>query len=381
MATPLVQQPADGASASMAVKVLRLYHSGVVSAWRQRDRELRRLGADVTLVTAQQWDEGGAIVRFGADGDQFVVPVRTFGSRPNLFLFDPRPLWRLLARHRFDLIDIHEEPCSLATAEILILRALRARRVPFVLYSAQNIEKRYPPPFRWTEKFALRHCAGAYVCNSAAGENLRRKGLRAESRVLPLGVDVTRFTPVQREAPHERLCIGYVGRLADYKGVDVLLHAVSGDPAMSVEIVGTGPEEAALRDLATRLGLSDRARFRGFADHADLPQLYRTFDIVAVPTIPTPNLLEQFCRVAVEAMAAGVPVVASAIGALPEVVGAGGLLVAPSRPDELHAALRRFLDDPQLWRECRQAALDGTPQFAWGTVAGGQFDLYREAIQ
>ena len=182
------------------MKVLRVSHSGVISAWRERERSLRSLGTDITLATARRWNEGGKDLSYVSDGDEFVVPVRSLGRHPNLFLFDPRPLWRLLGK-RWDILDLHEEPCSIATAELLLLRALRARHVPYLLYSAQNLQKRYPLPFRWIERWALSHAAGAYVCNVEAGDILRDKGLKGELRDIPLGVDTSRFAPSEHSPP------------------------------------------------------------------------------------------------------------------------------------------------------------------------------------
>ena len=71
------------------MRVLRIYHSGVVSTWRQRERELIRHDVDVELVTAKIWNEGGHAVRHESDGDPFVVGVRTFGHHPNLFVYEP----------------------------------------------------------------------------------------------------------------------------------------------------------------------------------------------------------------------------------------------------------------------------------------------------
>ncbi len=173
-----------------ALRVLRISKSGVVTAWRERERRLRARGADLTLVTAVRWEEGGSSVPFTADGDDFVVPVRTVGHHPNLFVYDPLGLWRVLGSARWDLIDMHEEPFGLAVAEVLLLCRLRSLRIPFVVSSAQNIEKRYPPPFRWLERWSLRRAAGAYTCNVEAGGILRRKGLAEEPVLLPLGVDV-----------------------------------------------------------------------------------------------------------------------------------------------------------------------------------------------
>jgi glycosyltransferase involved in cell wall biosynthesis len=334
---------------------------------------------DVTLATARCWNEGGKDVRYTPEADDFAVPVRTLGRHPNAFVFDPRPIWRLLGEH-WDILDIHEEPCSLATAELLALRALRARRTPFLLYSAQNLLKRYPPPFRWIERWALARAAGAYVCNVEAGSILRAKGLRGELREIPLGVDTSRFAPSEHAPPSGRLRIGYVGRLESHKGVDVLLEAVSGIPEATLEIIGAGPEADALASLSSRLGLTGRVSFRGFVDQRLLPDVYRTFDVVVVPSRPSPGWREQFCRVAVEAMASGVPLVVSDTGALPEVVGEGGLLVKPDDPDALRAVLRGILADPDLWRRTRQAALDRAPGFAWSAVVESHKGLYDDVL-
>ena len=197
---PRVATPATGPG----LRVLRISHSAVVTAWRQRERLLRRAGVDLTLVTAVRWEEGGALVPFTPAGDDFAVAAPTLGRHPNLFVFDPRPLWRLLGDGRWDVIDLHEEPFGLAVAEVLVLRSLRARGTPYLVSSAQNIDKRYPLPFRWLERWSLRSAAGAYTCNTEAGEILRRKGLTGALELLPLGVDVGRFHPADRPPPTAR---------------------------------------------------------------------------------------------------------------------------------------------------------------------------------
>jgi glycosyltransferase involved in cell wall biosynthesis len=357
--------------------VLRISKSGVVTAWRERERQLRSLGVDLTLVSAARWEEGGSMVEFTPADDDFAVPVRTIGRHPNLFLYDPRPLWKLLGGEQWDLIDLHEEPFGLAVAEVLFLRWLLAPRVPFVFSSAQNIEKRYPPPFRWFERVALRHAAGAYTCNTEAGDILRRKGLRGRWTLLPLGVDVGRFKPVDREPPEGSLSVGFVGRLIRHKGVDVLLEAVADDRRLSVEVFGAGPELERLTALVETLGMGERVRFHGYVDEAKLPDLYPTVDVLAVPSIPLPGWIEQFGRVVVEAQASGVPVVASASGALPDVVGEAGLLVAPGDPVALHAALSRFLEEPGLWDRLREAGLAAANRYSWESVSASQLALYR----
>ena len=367
--------------AGRPLRVLRLSHSAVVTGWRRRERLLRRDGVDLTLVTARRWEEGGATVPFEPVGDDFAVPVATLGRHPNLFLFDPRPLWRLLGSGRFDLVDLHEEPFGLAVAEVLLLLALRARRTPFLVCSAQNIEKRYPPPFRWFERWALRRAAGAYTCNVEAGEILRRKGLTGELALLPLGVDVDRFHPVDRPPPTGTLRVGFVGRLIPHKGADVLLRAAAGDERLEVDLWGDGPERAALERLAAGLGLDGRVRFHGFADDVAVADAYTAADVLAVPSVPVPGWLEQFGRVVVEAQASGVPVVASASGALPDVVGTAGVLVPPGDADRLRSALVGLLEDPTRWAALRAAGVAAAARCSWEAVATAQRDLYGRAVR
>ncbi len=317
------------------------------------------------------------MVEFTGDGDLFVEPVRTVGRHPNLFLYDPRPLWRLLGSGHWDLVDLHEEPFGLAVAEFMVLRWLRAPGVPFIFSSAQNIEKRYPIPFRWLEHAALRRAAGAYSCNSEAGEILRRKGLTGEWELLPLGVDVDRFRAPDREPPTGSLRVGFVGRLIRHKGVDVLLDAVALDERFSADIFGAGPELDGLTARADALGIGDRVTFHGHVDEEQIPDVYPQVDVVAVPSVPLASWIEQFGRVVVEAQASGVPVVASASGALPDVVGRSGLLVPPNDPVALRDALSRFLDEPGLWARLRQSGMAEVARYSWKSIAAAQMALYR----
>ena len=361
------------------MRVLRIFHSAVVDAWRERERQLRRLGAEVDLVTARRWNEGGADVRLVARPGEAVRGLRTWGRHPALFVYSPLPLWRAMGG-QYDVIDVQEEPFALATAEILLFRRLRRQRAPYVLYSAQNIEKRYPVPFRWFERSALRNAAGLSVCNSEAGRICERKGLPGAATVIPLGVDIEAFAPASTARDDGGThVVGYVGRLASHKGVDVLLRALPGLDRVTLRIAGAGPDEAALRELAVELGVADRVDFVGSLPQEQLPGFYRGLDVLVVPSVPTPGWLEQFGRVVVEAMACGVPVVASDTGALPDVVGDAGLLVPPGDHHALRDCLRALLDDATHRRELAERGLDRARRASWPEVARAYHELYDRA--
>jgi glycosyltransferase involved in cell wall biosynthesis len=355
------------------MRVLRISHSAVVTAWRGREAALRDRGMTVRTLSARRWEEGGRDVDLEPQPGEDVVGVRTLGRHPNVFLYDPRPVWRALGED-WDVLDLHEEPAALATAEVLLLRALRRSRVPYVLYSAQNLAKRYPPPFRWWERGALRHAGAVSVCNSEAGDVLRAKGLTAPAHVIGLGVEPpegagsTQDAGVVGAAAPART--GYVGRLlAPHKGLDVLLDAAEADPRLHVAIAGAGPHEAALRRRAAGPALAGRVTFHGHLAGADLAAFYRTLGVLAVPSVPAPGWLEQFGRVAVEAMAAGVPVVASDSGALRDVVGGAGVLVPPGDAAALARALAEVLDDPERAAALSAAGRARAAEYTWGAVA------------
>jgi glycosyltransferase involved in cell wall biosynthesis len=311
-------------------------------------------------------------------GDDFVVAARTIGRHPYLFLYGPGALLRAFRAAQYDVLDIHEEPASLATAELMLFARLFQPNARILIYTAQNLPKRYPLPFRWIERLALRRADAIYACTSVASEVIKAKGFTGRVKVIGLGVDVDRFKPVAPPAWRNR--VGYVGRLEAHKGVHVLLDAVRQLPDVSLEIVGDGPERAALEALAAEPELAGRVTFQGFAGHASLPRVYEQLDVVVIPSIPTSAWDEQFCRVAIEAMAAGRPVIASATGSLPEVVGDAGMMVRPRDPIALAEAIRTLGADARLRSDLSKQGRKRSATFAWSAIARAHVALYREVV-
>jgi glycosyltransferase involved in cell wall biosynthesis len=143
-----------------------------------------------------------------------------------------------------------------------------------------------------------------------------------------------------------------------------------------LDIVGDGPDRPLLEQEIARIGLNARVRVRGFVSHEDLPNIFRSLDIVCVPSLPTPRWIEQFGRVAVEAMASGVPVVASNVGSLPEVVGDAGILLPPGDSDALADALRRLADQPCLRATMSRLGRERAELYSWSNIAKVHQDVY-----
>ncbi|MGY1831682.1 glycosyltransferase [Geodermatophilus sp. SYSU D01180] len=154
-------------------------------------------------------------------------------------------------------------------------------------------------------------------------------------------------------APPGRLVVGAVGRLDPQKGFDVLVRAVAGLPDLHLALVGDGPERAALETLVTELGLQERVTMTGWSN--EVPALLPSFDVLAVP-----SRWEGLPLVVLEAMLAGIPVVATPVGGVPDAVRheQTGLLVPVDDAAELTAALDRLITDPSLRRRLAAAAAD-----------------------
>lgn len=203
-------------------------------------------------------------------------------------------------------------------------------------------------------RWALTRVDGAIALGDEMAGQLRSLGVAPE-RIHLIGnaVDTERFRPAAERAATPSVL--YVGRLSPEKGVDVLLRAwalvLQAHPTAHLRLVGDGPERGALEALAARLGLAEGVSFAG-AVRQGLVDEYQRATIFVLP-----SHREGVSIALLEAMACGLPVVATAVGGTPEVVheGVQGLLVPPGDPAALAGALRRCLAAPQLAAELGRA--------------------------
>ena len=371
------------------MRVLRIAHSSLTPALRDRERALARCYPDVDLevLTTARWREAEVDVE-AADDDLF--PVRTartyFSKHIQLFAYDPWPVVTALREHKPDLIDLNHEPYSVACAEILTLCKQFAPKVPIVMQTAQNIFRRYPPPFNWLEQRAFRRIAAAYVCSDTVREVLRAKGFDKPAPIIPFGVNTDAFRPSIRfrKRSDRGLTIGFAGRMLPGKGLNVLVEALAKLRAESwqVVLVGDGPEREKFEAGLASVALLDRARFTGAISYDQVPEHFQLMDMLVIPTQTTDRIREQFGRVIVEAMASGVPVIGSTCGAIPEVIGDAGLVVPEGDANALAGAMRRLLLDHNLRERLARAGRARVEQrYTWDRVAKETYDLFRRVLK
>jgi D-inositol-3-phosphate glycosyltransferase len=213
---------------------------------------------------------------------------------------------------------------------------------------------------------------------------------RAKVTVIPLGVDLERFQPVDKAEARaalglkdERIVL-FVGRLEPLKGVDILINAAAlleSDVDCSVLIVGgdesSRAQMARLRGLARERGIEERVAFVGAVDHDKLPLYYSAADVCVVP-----SHYESFGLVAVEAMASGLPVVASRVGGLTGTVkdGETGYLIPWLCPEPFAERIELLLDNEPLRRNLGEAAREAVGRYRWESVVAAVLDVYRELL-
>ena len=255
-------------------------------------------------------------------------------------------LGRLMRRGRFDIVHAHSFRTELAA----VLWGRLLGRVPVVLRTVHNTDDFYVHPrYAALARASAGRLDRVIVISDAVGRYLRDKaGLPAEKLVrIYYGLDAGGWG--MGDGNSRPPTIGIIARLAPQKGHRVLFDALpailSRVPEARVRVVGH--EElstvAELRAYAAARGVAERVQFDGF--RGDVPSLLRELDLVVLP-----SLWEGFGLGLLEAMAAGLPVVATAVGPVPEVVvdGQTGLLVPPEDPPALAEAVARVLLDPAL---------------------------------
>ncbi|HVG99168.1 MAG TPA: glycosyltransferase [Miltoncostaeaceae bacterium] len=370
------------------MRVLMISHAYVsVELAQAKARELaRRPGLDVTVVAPSRFFELGRWMeaeRPAAPEYRLeVLPVALPLVRGQRHVyFYPRGLVRLMRSLRPDVVDLWEEPYSAVSTQVALARRAVASGAPLVLNPSQQAVKRQPPPFRWGERYVVR--AASYVVGRSPESVavVEAKGYRGPSTVIGHGIELGFLGPRDRAASRRELglpddgpMVSFAGRLVPDKGVDVLLDAVARTPGLRALIVGEGSAGGALRAQAARLGIEDRVRF-----HAPLPMERVAVAFTAGDVVAMPSRHEPWGRVAVEAMACGVPLVAGAAGHLPALVGDHGRLVRPGDADDLARALREAIEEPEPARSERVArAREYAASFSWAALAERWEAVYRE---
>jgi glycosyltransferase involved in cell wall biosynthesis len=342
-------------------------------------RGLVQLGHEVTVITSKI--PKSAPVREVIDGVQ-VVRLEPFGSFFG-FPFLPSLLNNLWWA---DCDVIHGHINSPLTVEVAALVS-KVRGTPFVLtYHADMLPEDVSiGKVCWARGFSLFYerflksfncqVSRKIILTSSSYLQLSKFTQKFEEKVIvvPNGVDLTRFNPSicgdevrnRLTMDNEKLIL-FVGRLVPYKGLVVLFRAFSevlkkGLKARLV-LVGNGPLKKLLVDLAEELDIQRSVVFIGEVLLTDLPSYYRAADVFV---LPSRSRSEAFGLAMLEAMACGVPIIATEVGGIPFVLKGNGILVPPGDSLSLVNAILNLLKNDDLRRMLGKQALIRAREFSW----------------
>jgi glycosyltransferase involved in cell wall biosynthesis len=372
-------------------RLLTIGHSYVVGVNRRLADEMARQGGDRWSVTA------GAPASYAGDLRRITLepiegeacrlaPLRTYLDRfPHLMFYGG--LRRLMAEP-WDVVHCWEEPYVTAAAQIA---ALAPGNASLVFATFQNLSKEYPPPFSWFEKRVLGRANGWIAFGRTVHEaQIRRRGYGdVPSRTIPPGVDTQLFAPDAAARARIRAArgwderipvVGFAGRFVPEKGLGVLTSALAQTTTpWRALLVGGGPDVASLRAFsATYPG---RVSIATGVTHSEMPEYLNAMDVLCAPSQTTVRWREQFGRMLIEAMACGVPVLASRSGEIPHVVADAGILLPEAETACWTATLTRVLAAPAERRDLADRGLRrARTEFSWRAVARRHLDFFDELV-
>lgn len=359
-------RPFDPSKTRVMHIVTGLYSGGAEHVVRQLVTKLPSYGYAVHVVALQS---GPLEPLFREEGIELTVLPRC--PSPT-WLFSFCDLWRVMKRERPTIVHTH-----LFGADIIGRLVAYMQRVPVVVITEHNINLDYSR-FKSFLKGLLHRWTTAFIAVSDGVKTyLEERGVpSAKIYVIRNGIDLARVRPRPPGPFHDIPRLLIVGRLMMQKGHDTLLKALAHvSRPWILDIVGTGELEGELKALAERLGLASRVRWLGYRD--DVPQLLADADLFCFP-----SRFEGLGLAFLEAVATGVPVIASDLPVFREIVDPDQVSLVPV--DDVTAfahAIDHVLKDPlPAVREAYESALSIHDRFSLSGMVDAYADVYRHLV-
>lgn len=337
------------------MRIVAVDHWAMLAMDRGLYRALAKLGHDITLVVPRRWIESGRVILPETHETEFrVLPESTIFTGKMHRVIYPN-LSGVLAKLQPHILFMNAEPENYLAWQAVNARRRSAPECKVVFITWRNIDHAavgFPYKLSFlnamAERHVLRRADYGIAYNQSAKEIFHKLGF-SRLTVIPPAVDLSYFKPPSDPSVRTSFTIGYVGRFIKEKGIDLLLRA-SAELRFPhrLMLVGAGPERPLLESLARTLKIEDRVEWHPSVPHSGVPRLLSQFDALVLPSITGTYWKEQFGRVLIEAMACGVPVIGSASGEIPEVIGDAGLIFDENNVLELRDRLASLHDDRAL---------------------------------
>jgi len=250
----------------------------------------------------------------------------------------------------------------------------RLRRVPVVVNYRGGEAAEFLARSARSVRGTMQRASRLIVPSGFLKEIFGRHGMPAE--VVPNVVDLVRFHPAAQLAPAPNLIVARNLEAIYDNGTALRAFALvlQRHPDARLLVAGTGPEESALRHLASELGISGHVHFAGRLERDEMARRLRDSRIAL-----NPSLADNMPNSVLEALASGVPVVSTLVGGVPHIVrdGETALLVPPSDPAAMAEAILRLMREPATAARLRATGLDSVQAYTWAAVGPGWGAVYR----
>lgn len=347
---------------------------------------------EVHLVTSSV-DESAHVVSVGGNVTVHSIPVGKngknlhFQSSKDLLRYSWRGFWyanSLLQKERFDVMHaFFSVPCGFM-ATLLSLRY----RVPYIVSLRGADVPGYSERFTWIYVFLrpIIRCiwsrAARVVSNSAGLRALAlRTNAKQEIGMIPNGIDTAQFKYDPNREVDGIFRVLCVSRITPRKGIRYLIEGFDmlrkkNPSKMELWIIGEGDELPQLRELVQSLGLHSSVKFFGRVEHDKLPSFYGLADVFVLP-----SLNEGMSNTMLEALASGLPIVATVTGGTEELVidGGNGLYIEKQSSADIALKLERVLLDPELRKRMGVESRSRAEKMSWESVAKQYAEIYQKA--
>ena len=318
-------------------------------------------------------------------GEKQKINLSLLKRKPGIDLFYPFKLVSLIKQKKIDVIHAHN-----ATAWFYGTWASILTRVPIV-YTEHD--RSFPTPLRlkYFHYFFGKYATAVIAVSKAVKENLEKYEHIKNVKVIYNGIDPDLFKPASIEEKvlkkkqlglnKNDFVLGNVGRMDYWKNQRILIEILPDlkkiSPQIKLILVGGGEEEGNLKKSAIKKGVKNDVIFLG--QRSDVNQILKAFDIFVFP-----SLTEGLPLVVIEAMATGLPIVASHVGGIPELVvnGETGFLVSPTSKEEIKEAIIKLLNNPELRKEMGQIARKRfETHFSLPQMVQKYIEVYEEVVK
>jgi phosphatidyl-myo-inositol alpha-mannosyltransferase len=365
------------------------YPGGVKSHITHLAAELRARGHAVRILTPAT-GQSARQVEYGIYKLGWAAPLRVNGSVARVSLAPDinGHISGLLEREQFDVLHLHEPLASILPLTIIRI-ANRMQVVKVATFHASVRRGNMSTPPEWAYASArpfLRHYfrrLDGLIAVSEAAESFVGRYFQGEYHLIPNGVDIPRFRDAKPrpELRDGKTNVLFVGRIEKRKGLKYLLRAIPAVrehlPNTRFVIVGDGPLRAGFESLVAKVGWKD-VLFVGRVSDAELPSYYASADVFCAPNTGS----ESQGIVLLEALAAGVPTVASNIPGYRSVIrhGVEGMLVPPGRSEDLAWAICHLVAHPEVGERLSAHGQLRAEDFSWERVTNKVEAFYEELV-